>query len=178
MWSMLGTQKGAAVGSAACSAASRHSAVHRPHVPRAGAERRLQARPGGAACGLSEEPSDLLRDSLQHSIRGWEDLRAAPRGGRCRTRAAVCRTSSRKRSAGAGCAAHVFRPVRPGLCQPAAARLLDFGEPGRRLGQPTGPRHRCRSAGPCRHACCCSDAACINPVRDLASCRLHGRRAA
>lgn len=32
------------------------------------------------ACGLSEEPSDLLRDSLQHSIRGWEDLRAAPRG--------------------------------------------------------------------------------------------------
>ena len=32
------------------------------------------------ACGLSEEPSDLLRDSLQHSIRGWEDLRAATRG--------------------------------------------------------------------------------------------------
>ena len=30
------------------------------------------------ACRLSEEPSDLLRDSLQHSIRGWEDLRAAP----------------------------------------------------------------------------------------------------
>ena len=127
------------------------------------------------ACGLSEEPSDLLRDSLQHSIRGWEDLRAAPRGGRCRARAAVRRTSSRKRSAGAGCAAHVFRPVRPGLCQPAAARLLAFGEPGRRLGQPSGPRHRCWSAGTCRDACCCIDAACINPVRDLASCRLHGR---
>ena len=47
MWSMLGTQKGAPVASAARSAASRHSAVHRPHVPRAGAERHLQARPAG-----------------------------------------------------------------------------------------------------------------------------------
>ena len=32
------------------------------------------------ACGLSEGPSDLLRVALQRSIRGREDLWAAPEG--------------------------------------------------------------------------------------------------
>jgi hypothetical protein len=172
MWRMLGTQKGAAAGSAACSAASRCSAVHRPHVPRAGAERRLQARRGGGCLWpfrRALRPAARCAAAFHH--RPGRPL-GSPRGagaGRGLQCEGPARGSAAAGRAAAGCAAHAFQPVRPGFCKPAAARTLAIGEPGRRMG---------RSAGPRRHACCRLVSACVHPIRDIASCRLYGGGAA